>query len=517
MCLNKVRRSILIVCCIVGLAACRIDDLPPTVSVPTPETTAVQPNPVSHAALAADPYGYQDTYLQLTGEFSKVPQLICGTSRHASPAGWGLTADSLMALADGYGSQLNALAPQRLMITANGWWRQWQGLVGCGKTATMQTVWYLEVDEIVSPNPLVQVTLTRASGEAISAAVTAPEMEEVPAQPTQTPEIPTATAAATLPGIETVEPEAGTGTPTPDSGASPISGTAGTPTIGATSSLTPTRRTGLGVTLTATAAPGTATATPAAGTGTATPLPTNTMTPLPTVTTAAAGAPTATATSPAVNLVVNQGPVVETEMVGAPLAPNQTHSWDFTIDSSAVITVNVAASSSLDIVISIFNQQGTPIIQQNIAAPGQIERISALQLPSPGDYQITIRAAQGNSGHYAMMFLLQDSYNFVGKGILSLNEEANSTLEASSDHFWFFEGQAGDIVSIVAIPEDSSNLFLELYDPDGEEISGFVNDHPGGQQEQISQFTLPDAGIYSIRIGEYDFAESSYQIRLLAE
>lgn len=516
MCLYKVRWSVLFVFCIFGLAACRIDDVPPPTSVAAPETPVTQAIPVSHAALAADPYGYQDSYLQLTGEFSKIPRLICGTSRHASPAGWGLTADSLMAMAAGYDSQLNSLIPPRLMITANGWWRQWQGLVGCGKTATIQTVWYLEVDDIVSPNPLVQVTLTRAGGDAIAAAATETAIPGEPLPATQTPVSPTATATATMPDIGPDEPPDGTATPTPEGEDGPSSDSDGTPTAGATASLIPTRRSGLGVTLTATATPGTATASPAPGIGTAAP-PTDTATATPTATTAAAGAPTATPTSAAANLVVNQGPIVETEIVGAALTPNQTHSWEFTIDSSDVITINVAASNSLDIVISIFNQQGTPLIQQNNAAAGEIERISAFALPSPGEYQITIRAEQGNSGHYAMMFLLEDSYNFVGMGLLSLNGEAESALEASSDHFWFFEGQAREVVSIVVIPEDSSDLFLELYDPHGEEISGFVNDHPGGEQEQISLFTLPDAGIYAIRVGEYDFAESSYQIRLLAE
>ena len=96
-----------------------------------------------------------------------------------------------------------------------------------------------------------------------------------------------------------------------------------------------------------------------------------------------------------------------------------------------------------------------------------------------------VRAGNGAIGNYAMIFLLSDSYNFVAKGILNYGDSRTTTLMADSDHFWFFDGEIDDTITLAIIPNDDGDLFLELYGSEAENISGFVDDGLAGEQEQL--------------------------------
>ncbi len=233
--------------------------------------------------LNSTPDVYQNQRIRVTGE--KVTIIPENCRLFTGPEfKWGLIAEGLQLNAFGFEELVRRL-PDGLTMTVEGVWRQYTGPFGCGKEPETGAAWYLQVERIISPNPLplgngtpfatIQVPMNGESGIAITPFVT------------QTPE----TAVTEPPGIGiTALPPGGvlpTHTPNPLS----------TATSGPTATLDPTNPTTTrfpGLTPSATpqpdgtptsSTPGTPTPTPTRG-ATGTPPPTvpgiNTQTPAPT-------------------------------------------------------------------------------------------------------------------------------------------------------------------------------------------------------------------------------------------
>jgi hypothetical protein len=136
---------------------------------PTPESTVTiasqEPVEVTVSELATNPGLYEGATLRVTGRYRRQPLLVCDADPHPSPATWGLAEEGLTALASGMDQQLRSLLPEDLTMTAEGRWRRWQGLVGCGKSAQAQDFYYLEVGRVLSPSPLTSITLTPGPGQ----------------------------------------------------------------------------------------------------------------------------------------------------------------------------------------------------------------------------------------------------------------------------------------------------------------------------------------------------------------
>jgi hypothetical protein len=87
-------------------------------------------------------------------------------------------------------------------------------------------------------------------------------------------------------------------------------------------------------------------------------------------------------------------------------------------------------------------------------------------------------------------------------------------MPQDSEHFWLFAGEDGDTLTITAVPNATTDVFLELYGPDATRISApFINSGGDGVTEQL-EFDLQETGLYAIRIGEWNFDPGSYQVSL---
>ncbi len=475
----KICLSTLFLVCLSAMVACQNGDD----TTITPEITIAaissQPMTIDLVDLANDPGTYEVKHLKVTGQFTQLPLLICEADLLPSPASWALESNSTRVLAAGFNSQLRSLISQGEMLTVTGFWQNWQGPVGCGKRATQQNIWYLEVDDIISPVSLVKQFPGGINDFPIESRATPTSLSDGFGVPT---EIALVTPMTTIPSIEMTLTSSAPGLATPSpvettlTPALPFPGTAtpnqfGTPTLASTITITPTS---------------------------GTPVPTATLQPV------------TTATSPT---IVEQDKLTPEELVTGFLNENEIHSWIFNIDASDTITVAAAASPSIDISLSILDEFDNVLKEQNLASAGEIEVITNLPLSSVGDFQVHVQTS-GGSGYYALLLLSGESYNFVSKSILTYGESQAVFMQPESDHFWFFEGTLNDTVTITVIPQDASDLFLEFYGADATSISGFIDEGAGGEQEQLLEFVLPDTGMFSIRVGEYDFGQSSYQIVL---
>src|SRR5690606_12333742 len=126
-------------------------------------------------------------------------------------------------------------------ITVDGRWLQWTGPVGCGKTAGVEEIWYLAVQNVVEPHPLVRATPGTVT--AVAGAPTALPGATAPATALPSPTGVTPLSPASATPTPTLAAPAGTatGSPEPYPGATqtatvtpagtPGTGTPGTPQV----------------------------------------------------------------------------------------------------------------------------------------------------------------------------------------------------------------------------------------------------------------------------------------------
>jgi hypothetical protein len=135
-------------------------------------------------------------------------------------------------------------------------------------------------------------------------------------------------------------------------------------------------------------------------------------------------------------------------------------------------------------------------------------------LIDPGVYDILVSSPSGELGYYAILISDQDSYPYIFQGTLQIGDTGSAALAAESDHFWHFTGAAGQTVTISVVPTDDSDLFLNLFGTNGVSLVRFHDETGSGEPEELISYMLPDTGIYSLRVGEFDFQSASYEIFL---
>jgi hypothetical protein len=229
-------------------------------------------NLVTFSELNAAPEAYLNRFIRVSGSYTPQPPPTC-LPHNGPDIRWALINGELQLDAVGFETILRELTPGTT-LTVVGIWRRYQGPYGCGKQPPTNDAWYLEVTQILEPNPLYgagAVALNTSLGPTPTPVGPEPTLTPVTQQPTATLE-PSGTAAVT--------PTLFTPTPTTAALATQTTTTGGTltatPTLGTPATTgTPT------ITLTP-SSPGTAAATP-----------TVTLTPTP-----GAVPPTATLTTP---------------------------------------------------------------------------------------------------------------------------------------------------------------------------------------------------------------------------
>lgn len=448
-----------------------------------------QPLSVEINQLLRAPEAYEGTLVRISGQYRRAPIIVCDGLARLSPATWRLEQNDAVIGTGGYESLVQNLLPPGITLTIDGVWRFWRGPVGCGKDAPLQSVWYLEVTNIVSPSPVARVTLTPSGGVPV----------ETPDQAEATPvDIPT--PAATDP--------------------------VGTPEEVATATSAPTRA------VTGTSAVSTPLATPTAerdeeeeggSEGTATTQPTATMDGTAPATATQENGATATVTvtgtlSPSATpggSVVDRGGIGYQDLRGGHLASNETHSWQFTVQAGDVLTISVAARTDNDITLTVLDPAGRRVVEQNDSPAGAIERISGLEAEGGGGYRVVIAEAGANETHYSLLLLnnnYSNYYPFVFSGLLEYGSSRTANMEADTDQFWFFFGNSQEVVNINVAPIDQSDIFIDLYGPEGDVLEEGIDDSRAGGAEQLLNFRLQATGMFAIRIGEIDYDPSNFTI-----
>ena len=258
---------LLLIWLVVALSGSRPLKMWQDTAVPLDVTLNGQPLLVDFDALNDNPAEYTNKRIQVSGSFLRLEAEDCELF-NGPRIQWGLVAEGLQLNARGFEAIVLPIVSPGTPMTLQGIWRRYPGPAGCGKEPPTG-LWYLEVEQIVQPNPLVAGTRTPVAVLSITP----------PPFPSVTPTTfgsPTAvgTPIPSVTIVSTVVVGTPSSTPTLDGTAVTATATA-TPTSTATGTLaTPTSGPG-----TPTGAPGTptSTATPSGtpGSGPGTPTPTN--------------------------------------------------------------------------------------------------------------------------------------------------------------------------------------------------------------------------------------------------
>jgi hypothetical protein len=458
----------------------------------TPTPTSHEPVVVTLTELAAAPGLYKDFPLQLTGQFRKQPTLICENETFPPPVTWALVEEGVQIPARGFDQQLHALLPDGLLITAEGRWRQWQGVVGCGKSAQPQEIWYFDVTRILSPSPISQVTLTPSmNGPGVGIAEIPEEgpgavTGESPGTPPSGNEL-FATPEEVIPGTSASGFPEATQTfaayPSPgqvDLDDTPVTITAeGIIPSPTSEQITP------------------ATGTPPTPGVTGTP---GTMTP----------APPSGDAGPA----VEQGDLFELneEYASVSISAGVTHSWRAELFPDEVFTIYVLAPSQVDLALSALRDGQVVVNPQNFAPAGSPEIMTLPALPEGGIYQVLVNVVGGGAAEYVILGSLEDDYpTRTIKGLISAGiPQSNISLPAEEVHFWFFFGESGRNITIQLTPDSQTDPLLDFFGPGAEYIET-VDEGFDGDDETLTM-QLSSTGLYAIRVSEINFSPMLYTL-----
>lgn len=484
-----------------------------------------RPTTVPLAEVAADPESFAGQFLQLSGSYQHLPLLVCNGEAHHSPAGWLLVANDqteaetgdapesevVMVAAGGFDSQLRTLIVTGTPLTVNGFWRFWEGPVGCGKQAVPRQVWYLRVTEIVAPAQLARVTVagsTQSLGEE-----TAVPVEDGNASP-GAPDIPITstlpiTGTSTLPELAT-PPASTIATPTSTDGSTPIIEPTptgeeikegeGTPAAGVT--LTPggSGENNLTPTLTNTPPPGTS------------------LTPTPAEGATGPGTPTVTA-QPGQYTIVEVDPInPDAAMYGLEtLGAWQKQNWPITLISSQLITIGVVAEPSMNVAVAVYDGDDNLLVTQDNAPAGQLEEITNLRVDPAKTYIIQVYETNGRPGGYFMTIAgNQTEVVLYSRGLLSSGLTRQDRLAADHRHFWYYYGEAGDVIDITTTTDPDKLILISLYDMNADLMSDENGDELEYVEEEILDFTLPETGLYLIWLEEFGYEPASYSITVIS-
>lgn len=194
------------------------------------------------------------------------------------------------------------------------------------------------------------------------------------------------------------------------------------------------------------------------------------------------------------------------------LNTNSVHQWSFNINSSDAITVTVAPGSNANIVLSLIGPNDDTLVdRQNQASAGQVETIRNFSLTDSGTHKIEIRSDPPASTNYALMVMDSESYSFIFKGTLVSDQQRMDTSAADNDHLWLFEAEDGDSISFTVRPDGDEDPYLELYGADGTRVFAIDNGDIG-EEERLEDYSILASGLYTIRVGEFDYQPMPYRI-----
>ena len=170
----------------------------------------------------------------------------------------------------------------------------------------------------------------------------------------------------------------------------------------------------------------------------------------------------------------------------------------------------------LDVVLNVYDETGISILPhgEQDTSTANVAELRVVTFPADGEYMIMVRGYWGSSGGYEMA--LEEA--IVEKRSIEYGESVESTIaQRGGISKLTFTASEGDVIDLIATPQDPDfDLVLELLGADG---TGYFNQDENEEQgiEQISKWTVPSRGDYTIIVRGYSGATGNYLLTLASE
>lgn len=204
------------------------------------------------------------------------------------------------------------------------------------------------------------------------------------------------------------------------------------------------------------------------------------------------------------------------EDITAELAEDGEHIWLF--EGTAGQDVSIVLSSlddQLDVILEVRGPDDRELALLDEGFAGDTEVLTGLELSVTGDYVILVRGFAGHGGAYSLYLDEggESTINFHDAGDLIYGEMKRELLREDEAHAWFFEGIAGEEVTIEVSPlEPVMDLDIWLLDPELNEVA-IKDEFLSGESEKIEQL-LPMDGQYLVLVREFFGEAGEYEITL---
>ncbi len=209
------------------------------------------------------------------------------------------------------------------------------------------------------------------------------------------------------------------------------------------------------------------------------------------------------------------GSLGELDSVNGRLEPSITDIWTFNGGSGryATITVSPNNNEALDLTLSIIGPSGQTITQLDNGFAGDTVLVSDLFLTTQGVYLIEVSDFFNESGQYTLSLVITDAPLFNDNGRIEIGQTIQSNIPSSGEKIWTFDGIAGELISIVLMPEDPFDAILNFYSPDGTRLVG-LDEGFSGDSELLSGYELPVTGEYTIQVRSFTGDGGRYSLSL---
>jgi len=192
------------------------------------------------------------------------------------------------------------------------------------------------------------------------------------------------------------------------------------------------------------------------------------------------------------------------------------HLWAFEGTAGQAVTMILTSlTDQLDVILEFRGPDGSELILLDEGFAGDPELLTGFEISVTGEYVILVRGFAGHGGPYTLSLDEggESTVNFFDAGDLQYGESGRETLREDEAHAWFFEGEAGDEVTIEVSPlEPNMDMDIWLLDPELGQLAT-KDEFLSGESEIIEQ-SLPLNGQYLLLVREFFGEPGEYEVAL---
>lgn len=209
-----------------------------------------------------------------------------------------------------------------------------------------------------------------------------------------------------------------------------------------------------------------------------------------------------------------RGSLGQQDLVNGSLEASSKDVWTFSLPGSRYANLTLSPDNKdIDLILSLVSPTGQTVTRIDNGYAGDTEIMIDNLLRDSGLYVVEVSEFFGNPGRYTLSLVLTEEPLFGGGGRLSPGQTIQGNLERGAQHVWKFDGNAGELVSVVLTPGRQFDAILDIYGPDGSRLAA-LDEGFSGDAEVVAGLELPLTGEYSILVRSFAGEGGSYSLSL---